>query len=371
MQLKVSENIKSYRKSMGMTQEQLAESLGVTIGAVSKWENGGNVPDITTLMELANLYNISMDELLGYDKSTKNVDAMAQLIEDLMHEHRFDEAVIEAKNALARYPHTFKILEKCATMYTYKYVESQDMADCDEAIELTNRALQYISQNTDPEINEFTIKLQIAHLYREKDPERALEELKKINYNGVNNTAISNVYLNIGKPKEALDYGAQALIRNFAEQYSTITYMTIASAVLGKKENYEKALEFTDYEIAVMDLNKKDDTVGYIDKLKAIILVLKGWWLSGLGRNDEMRATLDEAYALAARYDKAGGGNDLTADFRFYLTKEKAYYYDSAGPGAVEGMKNIFDQLQDNSFKKIYKTLNPVMDYWNEISCKQ
>ena len=120
-----------------------------------------------------------------------------------------------------------------------------------------------------------------------------------------------------------------------------------------------------------MDLNKKDDTVGYIDKLKAIILVLKGWWLSGLGRYDEMKAALDEAYALAARYDKAGGGNDLAADFRFYLTKEKAYYYDSAGPGAVEGMKNIFDQLQDNSFKKIYKTLNPVMDYWNEISCKQ
>lgn len=55
MQLKLAENIKRYRKEMGLTQDGLAEALGVTIGAVSKWENGNNVPDITTLMELANL----------------------------------------------------------------------------------------------------------------------------------------------------------------------------------------------------------------------------------------------------------------------------------------------------------------------------
>ena len=367
MQLKVSENIKRYRKSMNMTQEQLAESLGVTIGAVSKWENGGNVPDISTLMELANLYNISMDELLGYDKSTKNVDALAKLIEDLTHEHKFDEAVIQAKNALARYPHTFKILMVCATMYTFKYVESQDMADCDEAIELSNRALTYISQNTDPEINDFTVKLQIAHLYREKDPERAIEELKKINYNGVNNAALSNIYMNLGKSKEALDYGTKSLIRCFAEQYSTVTYMALASALPGKKNSYEKALELTDYELNVMDLSRRDDSIGYIGKLKAITLVLKGWWLSGLERYDEMKAALDESYKLAVSYDKTGGRSDFSADFRFYLTKEKAYYYDSAGPDAVDGMKKLFEQLHDSPFKKVSKTLEPVIDYWNTL----
>ena len=64
MQLKLAENIKRYRKEMGLTQDGLAEALGVTIGAVSKWENGNNVPDITTLMELANLWSrilISLD----------------------------------------------------------------------------------------------------------------------------------------------------------------------------------------------------------------------------------------------------------------------------------------------------------------------
>ena len=109
MQLKLTENIKRYRKEMGLTQDGLAEALGVTIGAVSKWENGNNVPDITTLMELANLYNISMDELLSYDKSSKNIDKMVETIENLCDEHKFDEAVLEANSALTRYPHTVRL----------------------------------------------------------------------------------------------------------------------------------------------------------------------------------------------------------------------------------------------------------------------
>ena len=53
MQLNLHENIKKYRKEMGLTQEALAEAFGVTVGAVSKWESGNTVPDIVTLMELA------------------------------------------------------------------------------------------------------------------------------------------------------------------------------------------------------------------------------------------------------------------------------------------------------------------------------
>ena len=49
MQIKLNENIKKYRKSMNLTQEELAEAFGVTVGAVSKWESGSNVPDILSL----------------------------------------------------------------------------------------------------------------------------------------------------------------------------------------------------------------------------------------------------------------------------------------------------------------------------------
>ena len=43
MKIRISENIRSFRKERGLTQEQLAEVFGVTVGAVSKWESGGSL----------------------------------------------------------------------------------------------------------------------------------------------------------------------------------------------------------------------------------------------------------------------------------------------------------------------------------------
>ena len=53
MKINISENIRKFRKDRGLTQEQLAEALGVTIGAVSKWELGASVPDINLITEPA------------------------------------------------------------------------------------------------------------------------------------------------------------------------------------------------------------------------------------------------------------------------------------------------------------------------------
>ena len=53
------------RKQLAMTQEQLAEQLGVTAQAVSKWENDQSCPDITMLPRLAEIFGITTDELLG------------------------------------------------------------------------------------------------------------------------------------------------------------------------------------------------------------------------------------------------------------------------------------------------------------------
>ena len=44
--MNLQDNIKNCRKAMGFTQEQLAEAMGVTVGAVSKWESGQSLPDL-------------------------------------------------------------------------------------------------------------------------------------------------------------------------------------------------------------------------------------------------------------------------------------------------------------------------------------
>ena len=66
--LYISENLRSLRKSRDLTQEDVAGMLGVTPQSVSKWERGDTYPDITMLPSLANLFNTSVDALIGMDR---------------------------------------------------------------------------------------------------------------------------------------------------------------------------------------------------------------------------------------------------------------------------------------------------------------
>jgi transcriptional regulator with XRE-family HTH domain len=64
--MKLSSNIAKKRHEKGITQKELAEYIGVSKAAVSKWEKGHCYPDIMLLPQLAIYFNISVDELLGY-----------------------------------------------------------------------------------------------------------------------------------------------------------------------------------------------------------------------------------------------------------------------------------------------------------------
>lgn len=65
-------NIKALRKRKHLTQEQFAERIGVSSQAVSKWETGVCYPDISLLPIIAQFFDITIDELLGFDIEIKN-----------------------------------------------------------------------------------------------------------------------------------------------------------------------------------------------------------------------------------------------------------------------------------------------------------
>ena len=68
--MKIGENIRALRLQKGLTQEQVAQQLGVTYQAVSKWENGTNTPDIGLLPEIAALFGVMIDALFHQDAAS-------------------------------------------------------------------------------------------------------------------------------------------------------------------------------------------------------------------------------------------------------------------------------------------------------------
>ena len=63
----IGSNIQSRRKMVGLTQEQLAERLGVSRQTVTKWETGDSTPDLANAGALAEALDVSLDALVGYD----------------------------------------------------------------------------------------------------------------------------------------------------------------------------------------------------------------------------------------------------------------------------------------------------------------
>ena len=76
MAMTMGQIIKNLRKGRGFTQEELAERLGVTYQAISKWENDSGMPDISQIVPLATIFDVSTDFLFGIDHTSETEEAL-------------------------------------------------------------------------------------------------------------------------------------------------------------------------------------------------------------------------------------------------------------------------------------------------------
>lgn len=83
-----AEKLKSIRKQAGMSQEQLAEKLGVSRQAITKWETDAGIPDIQNLMAISTLFDISIDEMLS---NKKGVNKKTEYLFESVTEYDIDE----------------------------------------------------------------------------------------------------------------------------------------------------------------------------------------------------------------------------------------------------------------------------------------
>ena len=73
-QIKIGEFLKELRKEKGLTQEQFAEQFNVSRRSVSRWETGNNMPDLDTLVEMADYYEIDLRELLDGERKSEKMN---------------------------------------------------------------------------------------------------------------------------------------------------------------------------------------------------------------------------------------------------------------------------------------------------------
>ena len=102
-QVKVGKFIAKCRKEQNMTQMQLAETLGITDRAVSKWENGKTMPDSSIMLELCDVLQISVNDLLNGEMIAPDDYARktaAQLVETLQYKEILEERLLKLRKLL-------------------------------------------------------------------------------------------------------------------------------------------------------------------------------------------------------------------------------------------------------------------------------
>ncbi len=331
MKINLAENIKNQRKEHSLTQEQLAEALGVTVGAVYKWERGHSVPEIHLLIEIADFFETSVDALLGYSWDTGSMGNAAKEIKRLRGEKKFDEAISLAEKALTKYPNSFEVVYQSALMYQLMMLPKY----APRSVELFERSLKLISQNPYDGVSEWTVNNKIADAYLTMGKyDKAVEILKKNNFDGVNNGQIGAILaMHCKKSEEALSYLSEALELTQASLFRIVIGYANAYIELGK---LNEARDITEWMYSLTQNLREPSAVTLMDKNDVMLLVMLAEILALLGDDEECYLNLKKAKSIAERFDASP--SYTMKGLKFYHGSE-ATAYDDFGDTAVEGIE--------------------------------
>lgn len=195
-------NIKKHRKDRNLSQEQLAEAMGVSTAAVSKWETGIAVPELTALTDLADYFEVSIDALVGHIVSDDRKNALLAEMDQLSGEEKYDEAKSVAEKLLQRYPNDAAVADRTASLFYRVYICTGERNAMERSVELTKRLFALEEDPTG--MKRFELMSSLGNQYELlQEWETARKYYTDSNIAGLNDRALAGLLAREGKDGEA------------------------------------------------------------------------------------------------------------------------------------------------------------------------
>lgn len=109
MELNIGSKISELRRKKNATQEQLANYVGVSVAAVSKWETDNSYPDITLLPSIAEFFSVSIDALMNYSVGDGTLENLHEQLKKYYLNSDFESGIPLYEEALRKYPNDFEL----------------------------------------------------------------------------------------------------------------------------------------------------------------------------------------------------------------------------------------------------------------------
>ena len=251
--MKINEVIRKHRKEKNMTQEEMANRLGVTAPAVNKWESGASMPDISLLAPIARLLNVSLDELLSFKEELSEIE-VSSIIKEIYE--MFDTEPIEAVyhrilEVTKEYPNAESLLLSLVGIF-----DSRCVILGEDSNEEYNKWIQGSYQNLlfshDEEVRVGAAGgLYALYIRKEmyEDAERCLSYFSAKDPD--RKRKLATIYYGKGQYEEAY----KTLEAEILSNYQTISVMLLEIFMVAvKTENFEKAKAIIEKESAFAEL---------------------------------------------------------------------------------------------------------------------
>lgn len=289
MDLKIGEIIFDLRKKKGITQEELANKIGVSTAAVSKWETGNSYPDITLLSPIARALETNIDGLLSFESSLSDetIEVIYNKCLKSFEMCEFNEAIKIWNNYIKEYPTNLRLKLKLASLSIYSLMFAGSEENAAIIINKSIELLKAAYKSEEREIKESALCM-LSSLYMMSERcEEAIEAIESIEVSSINpKLMLSPIYYQMGKIEESKKLDQELLFKSINDIMLTLVSL---SKTFRKEEDYETALKLADINRSIgelfdverfiglgnynlytgiySDLKDEDNTLFYLEKL--------------------------------------------------------------------------------------------------------
>lgn len=260
MNLAIGSTISQLRKKINITQEQLANNIGVSAQAVSKWETDASNPDIGLLPVIAEFFGVSIDYLLGYkaNETSKDISEYLLEIKQLNVEGKYNEA-LQLIQEFQTFPINYELeLLKGLIKFSLAKDEKDEKNRTVFLYEAKN-VYEMIIQNCNNSKYVSKAKIKLAAVFNWlKEYDKAITTASTVDNDLDITGVISNAYRFKGDYISAIKILQESLFQRLSNVYS-LCYLLCS--VHNKMNEFDTALNYIDLSTAVYEaLNKQGKT---------------------------------------------------------------------------------------------------------------
>ncbi|ROR23992.1 DNA-binding XRE family transcriptional regulator [Mobilisporobacter senegalensis] len=252
--LQLAENIIELRHQYKVTQDELAEFLGISKASVSKWENRQNYPDITLLPRLASYFNVSVDQLLGF-KAQMTKEKIKECYHELASDFAnlpFEEVMTKTNELVKEYYSCYPLLMQIVILWMNHFnmagSESRQKEILKSIMRLCDRI---ITESESTGLSSDAVVLKAMVQIQMKETQEAIESLEEIldpkRLTRQSDGLLIQAYQMTGETKKA-------------EKTAQISILTNLLGILGSGVNY-LSMHLSDPELAELILKRLEKVV--------------------------------------------------------------------------------------------------------------